>query len=74
MNVNPRLQMGIKLSTVVTGHCTLRAYYYRFKIKDDSRCVCVCNGPTDRISLNLGMCTSAKAKGHCQEQDKEGRR
>ena len=32
--------MGIKLSTIVTGHGTLRAYYYRFKIKDDPRCVC----------------------------------
>ena len=35
-----RLQMGIKLSTIVTGHGTLRSYYYRFKIKDDPRCVC----------------------------------
>ena len=34
--------MGIKLPTIVTGHGTPRSYYYRFKIKDDSRCVCVC--------------------------------
>jgi hypothetical protein len=31
--------MGIKLSTIVTGHGTLRAYYYRFKIIDDPKCV-----------------------------------
>jgi hypothetical protein len=35
-----RLQMGIKLSTLVTGHGTLRAYYHRFKIIDDPKCVC----------------------------------
>ena len=35
-----RLQMGINLSTIVTGHGTLRSYYYRFKIKDDPTCVC----------------------------------
>jgi len=35
-----RLQMGINLSTMVTGHGTLRSYYYRFKIKDDLECVC----------------------------------
>ena len=32
--------MGINLSTIVTGHGTLRSYYYRFKIKDDPTCVC----------------------------------
>ena len=35
-----RLQMGIKLSTLVTGHGTLRSYYHRFKIIDDPECVC----------------------------------
>ena len=34
-----RLQMGIKQS-IVTGHCTLRSYYYRFKIIDDLKCIC----------------------------------
>jgi hypothetical protein len=34
------LQMGIKFSTMVTGHGALRSYYYRFKIKDDPECVC----------------------------------
>ena len=38
------------------------------------RDVCVCNGPTDRRSLNMGMCSSTEAKGDCQEQDTEGRR
>ena len=42
--------MNIKLSTVVTGHGTLRAYYHRFKIINDPVCVCMM-GPqtTDRI-------------------------
>jgi len=35
-----RLQMGIKLSTLVTGHRTMRSYYHRFKIIDDLECVC----------------------------------
>ena len=35
-----RLHMGIKLSMIVTAHGTIRSYYYRFKIKDDPRCVC----------------------------------
>jgi hypothetical protein len=35
-----RLQMGIKLSTLVTGHGTLRSYYHRFKIIDDPKCAC----------------------------------
>ena len=29
----------IKLSTIVTGHGTLRAYYHRFKIINDPVCV-----------------------------------
>jgi len=32
--------MGINLSTIATGHGTLRSYYHRFKIKDDPECVC----------------------------------
>jgi len=32
--------MGINLSTIVTGHGTLRSYYYRFKIKEDPTWVC----------------------------------
>jgi len=32
--------MGINLSTIVTGHGTLRSYYHRFKIKDDPEFVC----------------------------------
>jgi hypothetical protein len=35
-----RMQMGTKLSTLVTGHGTLRSYYLRFKIRDDPKCVC----------------------------------
>jgi hypothetical protein len=35
-----KLQMNIKLSTIVTGHGTLRAYYHRFKIINDPACVC----------------------------------
>ena len=35
-----RLQMGINLSTTVTGHGTLKSYYYRFKITDDPECLC----------------------------------
>jgi len=34
-----RLQMGINLSTIVTGHGTLRSYYHRLKITDDPKCV-----------------------------------
>jgi len=34
-----KLQMGIKQSTIVTGHGTLRSYYHRFKIIDDPKCV-----------------------------------
>jgi hypothetical protein len=32
--------MGINLSTIVTGHGTLRSYYHRFIIKEDLACVC----------------------------------
>jgi len=32
--------MGIKQSTIVTGHGTLTAYYHRFKIIGDPKCVC----------------------------------
>jgi len=35
-----RLKMNIKLSTILTGHGTLRAYYHRFKIINDPVCVC----------------------------------
>ena len=35
-----RLQIGINLSTMVTGHGPLRSYDYRFKIKDGPECVC----------------------------------
>jgi hypothetical protein len=34
-----KLNMNIKLSTVVTGHGTLRAYYHKFKIINDPVCV-----------------------------------
>jgi hypothetical protein len=45
-----KLNMNIKLSTVVTGHGTLRAYHHRFKIINDPVCVCMM-GPqtTDHI-------------------------
>jgi hypothetical protein len=32
--------MVINLSTIVTGHGTLRSYYHRFKFKEDPACVC----------------------------------
>jgi len=32
--------MGIKQSTIATGHGTLTAYYHKFKITDDPKCVC----------------------------------
>jgi hypothetical protein len=35
-----KLNMNIKLSTIVTEHRTLRAYYHRFKIINDPVCVC----------------------------------
>jgi len=38
--LSQRLQTNIKLSTIVTGHGTLRSYYHRFKIIDDPTCVC----------------------------------
>jgi len=31
--------MGIKQSTIVTGHGTLRSYYQKFKIVGDPKCV-----------------------------------
>ena len=34
-----RLQMGIKQSTIVTGHGTLRSYHHRFKIIYEPKCV-----------------------------------
>jgi hypothetical protein len=40
MRKSKRLRMGANLATMVTGHGTLRSYYYRFKIKDDPECVC----------------------------------
>jgi len=38
--ISKRLQMGINLSTIVTGHGTLRSDYHRFKIKDNLTCIC----------------------------------
>jgi len=38
--ISKRLQMGINLSTIVTGHGTLRSYYRRFKIIDDPTSIC----------------------------------
>jgi len=38
--LSKRLQVGIKQSTNLTGHGALRAYYHRFKIIDDLKCVC----------------------------------
>ena len=38
--LSKRLQMGVKQSTIVTGHGTLRSYFERFKITDDPKCVC----------------------------------
>jgi hypothetical protein len=38
--ISKRLQMGINLSTIITGHGTLRSYYHRFNIKDDPTCIC----------------------------------
>jgi hypothetical protein len=49
-NQKKKLQMNIKLSTVVTGHGTLIAYCHRFKIINDPVYVCKM-GPqtTDRL-------------------------
>ena len=33
--ISKSLYMGIKLSTIITGHGTMRPYYHRFKIIDD---------------------------------------
>jgi hypothetical protein len=38
--ISKSMHMGITLSTKVTGHGTVRAYYYRIKIIDDLKCVC----------------------------------
>jgi ribonuclease HI len=38
--ISKSLHMGVNLSTIITGHGTLRAYYHRFKIIDDPKCVC----------------------------------
>jgi hypothetical protein len=35
-----RLEIGAKFYKMVIGHGTLRSYYYRFKIRDDTECVC----------------------------------
>jgi len=38
--LSKKLQMGIKQSTILTEHGTLRSYYHRFKIRDAPNCVC----------------------------------
>jgi hypothetical protein len=38
--ISKRLQMCIKLSTIVSGHGKLRSYFHRFKILDDPTCLC----------------------------------
>jgi len=61
-----KLQMGIKLSTMVTGHGTLRSYYYRSKIKEDA----------ENVS-RMGPKTNDKLiweYAQIQEKDKEGTR
>jgi hypothetical protein len=37
--LSKRVQMGINVSTIVTGHGTLRSYCHRFKIVDDPTCI-----------------------------------
>jgi hypothetical protein len=37
--LSKRLKMGIKQSTILIGHGTLRSYYHRLKIIDDPKCV-----------------------------------
>jgi hypothetical protein len=51
-----RLQMNIKLSTIATGHGTLRSFYHRFNIMDDPTCVCK-KGPqtSDRLLWECEM-------------------
>ena len=38
--ISKSLHKGINLSTIITGHGTLRSYYHRFKIINDPKCVC----------------------------------
>jgi len=38
--ISKSLRMCFNLTTMVTGNGTLRSYFHRFKIKDDSECVC----------------------------------
>jgi hypothetical protein len=38
--ISKRLQMCMKLSTIVTGHGKLRSYFQTFKIIDDPTCLC----------------------------------
>jgi ribonuclease HI len=35
-----KLTLTTKLAAVLTGHGKTRAYLYRFKLKDDARCIC----------------------------------
>jgi len=64
--LSKRPQIGIKQSTIITGHSTLRSYYHRFKIIDDPKCVCK-NGPSDLRSPTVGMRATEKAKRSSQK-------
>ena len=46
-----KLNMNIKLSRIVTGHGTLRAYYHRFKIINDPVCVCMMGPQTTDLII-----------------------
>jgi hypothetical protein len=63
--LSKRLQTGIKQSTIVTGHGTLRSYYHRFKIIDDPKCVCK-KGPQNFKSPTVGMRATERAKRNSQ--------
>jgi hypothetical protein len=41
-----KLTLTTKLAAVLTGHRKTRAYLYRFKLRDDARCICGQNDQT----------------------------
>jgi hypothetical protein len=50
----------MKLATVLTGHGKTRAYLYRFKLRDDVRCIC---GHEDQTMDHLLF--------HCEKTSKQ---
>jgi hypothetical protein len=53
-------KMDINLSTIITGHGKLRAYFYRFKIIEEPSCPCKMSPPNIR-TCTMGMRAAKKS-------------